>query len=357
MKSFHTMRPARRLFTRARSFVSPPRRKARRKDAPALYIGRVLCYTCFMNLIFINGTMGAGKTATARALQKIVPPCVFADGDNFWDMNPFTVNETSEKLVLANISAALSGFIESGLFENIIFCWVMHEEDIVKTILSRIPAEKCRFFLFTLTADKKTLRERLARDAECGKRSGGIFARSEERAERFGKMLSYKIDNSRLTPAQTAESIAETVRGETNLLPYKNTPFLTDEGRLIREEVFMDEQGFASEFDGRDNNCRHLVFYKGDEPAACCRYFAAEEDGAFTVGRIAVRKKFRGQGLGRYVLRAAEECARQDGAAALTLCAQVRARGFYEKCGYAAFGEQFPEEGVPHVRMRKDLNF
>lgn len=36
-----------------------------------------------MNLIFINGTMGAGKTTVSRALQKLMPPCVFADGDNF----------------------------------------------------------------------------------------------------------------------------------------------------------------------------------------------------------------------------------------------------------------------------------
>jgi len=29
------------------------------------------------NLIFINGTMGVGKTATSRELQKILPNCVF----------------------------------------------------------------------------------------------------------------------------------------------------------------------------------------------------------------------------------------------------------------------------------------
>ena len=308
-----------------------------------------------MNLIFINGTMGAGKTTTARALQKIMPPCVFSDGDNFWDMHPFAVNERSKRMVLQNISAVLSNFLESGLFENILFCWVMHEESIVKEILSRMPGLPFRFFLFTLTCGERTLTERLAADVAAGARSGGIFARSKDRAARYDEMLSCKIDTDGRSPEESAALIAKAVRGEILLLPYKATAYLTPEARAIREEVFMDEQGFASEFDGRDNNCRHLVFYKGEEPAACCRYFAAEEDGAFTVGRIAVRKKFRGQGLGRYVLRAAEECARQDGAAALTLCAQVRAQGFYEKCGYAALGEQFPEEGVPHVQKRKDL--
>ena len=135
--------------------------------------------------------MGAGKTAVCRLLQNKLPANVFLDGDDVWNMRPFTVNAATKEMVLANIGAVLENFLASEQFDNALFCWVMHEEDIVKTILSRIPAEKCRFFLFTLTADKKTLRERLARDAECGKRSGGIFARSEERAERFGKMLSY----------------------------------------------------------------------------------------------------------------------------------------------------------------------
>ena len=39
-------------------------------------------------LIFVNGTMGAGKTATCRELKKLLPPCAFLDGDWCWDMEP-----------------------------------------------------------------------------------------------------------------------------------------------------------------------------------------------------------------------------------------------------------------------------
>ena len=308
-----------------------------------------------MNLIFINGTMGAGKTTTARALQKIMPPCVFSDGDNFWDMHPFAVNERSKRMVLQNISAVLSNFLESGLFENILFCWVMHEESIVKEILSRMPGLPFRFFLFTLTCGERTLTERLAADVAAGARSGGIFARSKARAARYDEMLSCKIDTDGRSPEESAALIAKAVRGEILLLPYKATAYLTPEARAIREEVFMREQGFAEEFDGRDENCLHLTFYKDGGPAACCRCFETEREGVFAAGRIAVRKPFRGQGLGRYVLQAAEECARRRGAKEITLSAQVRARGFYEKCGYAAEGAPFDEEGVPHVRMRKTL--
>lgn len=308
-----------------------------------------------MNLIFINGTMGAGKTTVSRALQKLMPPCVFADGDNFWDMNPFAVNGRSKEMVLSNIAASLAGFIESGLFENILFCWVMHEESIVKDLLSRIPAHKCRFFLFTLTCDEQALKARLSADIAAGRRSEGVTERSRERAAHYGGMLSYKIDTSRLSPEGAAGRIADTVRGKTALLPYIKTETLTQDCRRIREKVFVEEQDFEREFDGQDEHCFHLCFYKDGKPAACCRFFQTETAGVYALGRIAVLREYRSQGLGRYVLQAAEECARQSGAAALTLSAQVRARGFYEKCGFSAEGEVFPEEGVPHIRMAKKI--
>lgn len=310
-----------------------------------------------MNLIFINGTMGVGKTTVCRALQKKLPPCVFADGDDFWNMYPFLVNEQTKKMVLDNAGAALSNFIQSGQFKNILFCWVMHEKSIIKELLARIPSRPLRFFLFTLTADKKIVEKRLRQDIDAGRRSEGVLARSEERAQHYREMLSYKIDTTLLSAEGAADLIAATVAGKTGLLPYKETRRLTKAGRAVREEVFMQEQGFAGEFDARDEDCTHMVFYKGGEPAACCRYFATDQPGVFAVGRIAVRKKFRGLGYGRTVLRAAEACARREGAKAMTLSAQVRAQGFYERCGYTAEGAEYEEEGVPHITMRKKILF
>ena len=167
-----------------------------------------------MNLIFVNGTMGAGKTTVCRILKNKLPPSVFADGDDLWDMCPFIVNGRSKEMVLSNIAAVLSGFLQSGLFENILFCWVMHEESIVEDILSRLTRKDFRFFLFTLESDRDTLRERLAKDVEKGARSGGVFARSEERAKHFAAMRSVKIDTTRLSPEEAAEKIADYVRGE-----------------------------------------------------------------------------------------------------------------------------------------------
>jgi tRNA uridine 5-carbamoylmethylation protein Kti12 len=50
------------------------------------------------NLIFINGTMGVGKTTTSKELQKMLPNCIFLDGDWCWDMSPFIVTDETQKI-------------------------------------------------------------------------------------------------------------------------------------------------------------------------------------------------------------------------------------------------------------------
>ena len=39
----------------------------------------------------------------------------------------------------------------------------------------------------------------------------------------------------------------------------------------------------------------------------------------------------------------------------IRLAAQVQAKGFYEKAGYSADGEEFLEEHCPHIRMCKKI--
>ena len=63
------------------------------------------------NLILVNGTMGAGKTAVCRALQSRLEPCVFLDGDWCWDMQPFTVTEETKAVVVDNICTMLGNFL------------------------------------------------------------------------------------------------------------------------------------------------------------------------------------------------------------------------------------------------------
>ena len=129
---------------------------------------------------------------------------------------------------------------------------------------------------------------------------------------------------------------------------------LPPEAKALREEVFVKEQGFTLEFDETDGKATHFVGFSGEVPAATCRVYRDEVLG-FVAGRIAVRKAFRGKGLGGEVLRAAEGYVRERGGGEVVISAQLRAEPFYEKQGYVREGNAYRDESCPHVRMRKKL--
>lgn len=136
------------------------------------------------------------------------------------------------------------------------------------------------------------------------------------------------------------------------------TKGLPDAGRQVRLAVFVREQGFteASEFDGTDAAAWHAVVWEDGVPLATGRLFPdAKREAGYTIGRIAVRRERRGERLGARVMGALEEKARSLGAREIHLCAQVRAKGFYESLGYTAYGEIVYDESVPHTMMEKRL--
>ena len=74
-----------------------------------------------------------------------------------------------------------------------------------------------------------------------------------------------------------------------------------------------------------------------------------------TIGRMAVASAVRGQGIGAEVLARLEDRARERGLPSVELHAQLHARAFYDKAGYASYGGVYVEAGIDHVSMRKQL--
>ncbi|WP_420104985.1 GNAT family N-acetyltransferase [Herbaspirillum huttiense] len=128
---------------------------------------------------------------------------------------------------------------------------------------------------------------------------------------------------------------------------------LREQAQPIRFEVFVDEQKVPAEIelDEMDPHCVHAVAYdEAGQPLATGRL---RPDGH--IGRMAVRKAGRGQGVGGAVLQALIAAARARGDAEVILNAQVHAEGFYQRHGFAREGEQFMEAGIPHITMRARL--
>ena len=159
------------------------------------------------NIYLIGGTMGVGKTTTCQIIKNKLNNCVFLDGDWCWDMHPFQVTEETKQMVLENIRFLLNKFIKCSAYENIVFCWVMHEQTIIDYIVSRLDTANCKVHLISLVCSEQALQARLRKDVDAGIRTEDVISRSIERIPLYDKLNTYKVDVSKITPEQAADFI------------------------------------------------------------------------------------------------------------------------------------------------------
>ena len=173
---------------------------------------RVIVYeiiNLMKSLIIVGGTMGVGKTATCRELQKILPRNVFLDGDWCWDMHPFVVPDETKAMVNSNIAHLLNGFLACSEFENVIFCWVLHEQHILDDLINALNLNGFTTHCFSLVSTEQALVERLNRDIAAGKRGSDITERSVARISLYDDLDTVKVDVSTISPADAARRITE----------------------------------------------------------------------------------------------------------------------------------------------------
>lgn len=129
-----------------------------------------------------------------------------------------------------------------------------------------------------------------------------------------------------------------------------------DRGRIDPEGSIYGGAGVCGGFDEIDHQARHIVVFNGEVPVGTCRFYWDQERNSYVLGRVAVRKAFRGQSLGLMLVQECEKQVIASKANKLFLAARVRVKEFYEKQGYTAIGQEFLEEYCPHIWMYKTLS-
>ncbi|MER2169555.1 MAG: GNAT family N-acetyltransferase [Psychrobacillus psychrodurans] len=126
----------------------------------------------------------------------------------------------------------------------------------------------------------------------------------------------------------------------------------------IRKEVFVKEQKVPlidefDEFDNLDALCEHILIYYNEQPAGTGRLRIVDNYGKLE--RICLLQPYRKYGLGKEIVKALEEIARDKGVTQVKLHGQTQAEGFYKKLGYQTSSDEFMEDGIPHIIMSKKL--
>lgn len=125
----------------------------------------------------------------------------------------------------------------------------------------------------------------------------------------------------------------------------------------LRSEVFVVEQrSIYLDIDDKDQIAQHIRGYKDGKLVAYARIFRSGdyfEDAA--IGRIVVAPSVRGERYGHQLLDISlNQLENIWEEKAITISAQVYLKKFYEFYGFSATSEEYDEDGIPHIMMRKE---
>jgi predicted GNAT family N-acyltransferase len=124
---------------------------------------------------------------------------------------------------------------------------------------------------------------------------------------------------------------------------------------IVRGIVFIEEQDvpYGEEIDEHESAAVHLVAEVGEEPVGAARLRILPEGWA-KLERIAVRRAWRGTGIGGGLVDCLLAEAARRGCACARLHAQAHLVEYYRRHGFRPEGGVFIEAGIPHRLMVRD---
>ena len=122
----------------------------------------------------------------------------------------------------------------------------------------------------------------------------------------------------------------------------------------LRSEVFVVEQECVyQDVDGKDYKGLHVFAKKSGRIAAYARCFApGDYFEEASIGRVVVPKEERKYGYGHDIIKASIEAIKVHyNTSEIRLSAQTYLVRFYESHGFYKDGEEYLEDGIPHINM------
>ena len=121
----------------------------------------------------------------------------------------------------------------------------------------------------------------------------------------------------------------------------------------LRSEVFIVEQEcIYQDVDGKDEKADHVLLIINNQLVGYTRVFNENiyfKEASF--GRAVVKKSHRGEGYGHLLVEKSLEHLKTNKQSPIKISAQSHLKEFYSSHGFAAKGEEYMEDGIPHTAM------
>jgi ElaA protein len=124
----------------------------------------------------------------------------------------------------------------------------------------------------------------------------------------------------------------------------------------LRVDVFCVEQNCVyQDLDGKDEKAIHIIGKKNNKIIAYTRVFkAGDYFKESSIGRVVVRKDERQHKYGYDIMKASIQAVKEYfNETTIKLSAQTYLRKFYNNLGFKEIGQEYLEDGIPHIVMVK----
>ncbi|WP_299519839.1 GNAT family N-acetyltransferase [Winogradskyella sp.] len=124
----------------------------------------------------------------------------------------------------------------------------------------------------------------------------------------------------------------------------------------LRSEVFVVEQDCVyQDIDGKDQKALHVLGYKDDRLVAYTRIFKpGDYFNEASIGRVVVKENERQHKYGYDIMDASVEAIKDYyNQSEIRISAQTYLKNFYNNLGFIEVGEEYLEDGIPHINMIK----
>lgn len=125
----------------------------------------------------------------------------------------------------------------------------------------------------------------------------------------------------------------------------------------LRSQVFVVEQDCVyQDLDGNDKKALHVLGFKDEKIVAYTRVF---KPGDYlkqaSIGRVVVKENERQFKYGYDIMDASIEAIKiHFNETTIKVSAQTYLRKFYNNLGFNQIGEEYLEDGIPHIAMIKE---
>jgi len=124
----------------------------------------------------------------------------------------------------------------------------------------------------------------------------------------------------------------------------------------LRVDVFCVEQNCVyQDLDGKDEKAIHVIGKKNHRIIAYTRVFKpGDYFKESSIGRVVVRKDERQHKYGYDIMKASIQAVKDYfSETTIKISAQTYLRKFYNNLGFKEIGEEYLEDGIPHIAMVK----